>query len=114
MGPGGQRRAGRPRRPGCAAAAAREVFQGAPFARGGDVITKVGDTAIANADDLSSAIARFKPGETADVEIHRGGETQIVKVKLDERPLGDRLSVRSLPRGAARVDRARAGYRQAT
>ena len=36
----------------------------------------------------SSAIARFKPGETADVEIHRGGETQTVKVKLGERPLG--------------------------
>ena len=50
------------------------------------MITKVGDTEITDADDLSSAIARFKPGETADVEIHRGGETQVVKVKLSERP----------------------------
>ena len=66
----------------------REVFQGATFARGGDVITKVGDAVIADADDLSGAIARLKPGETADVEIHRGGETRVVKVKLDERPLG--------------------------
>ena len=66
-----------------------EVFQGAPFARGGDVITKIGDTPIENADDLSDAIARFKPGETADVEIHRGGKTQTVKVKLGERPLGN-------------------------
>jgi S1-C subfamily serine protease len=64
----------------------REVFQGSTFARGGDVITKVGDTEIKDADDLSSAIARFKPGETADVEIHRGGETRVVKVKLSERP----------------------------
>jgi 2-alkenal reductase len=67
----------------------QEVFQGAPFARGGDVITKVGGKPIENADDLSSAIARFKPGESADVEINRGGETQTVKVKLDERPLGN-------------------------
>ena len=65
----------------------REVFQGVPFARGGDVITKVGTEPITNSDDLSSAIARLKPGETADVEIHRGGDTQTVKVKLDERPL---------------------------
>ena len=66
----------------------REIFQGTQFARGGDVITKVGDTPITDADDLSTAIARFKPGETVDVEIHRGGETKVVKVKLDERPAG--------------------------
>ena len=66
----------------------QEVFQGQPFARGGDVITKVGDQPITNSDDLSTAIARFKPGQEADVEIHRGGETRTVKVKLDERPAG--------------------------
>ena len=44
---------------------------------------------FANADDLSSAIARFKPGETADVEIRREGKSQTLKVKLQERPLGD-------------------------
>jgi S1-C subfamily serine protease len=66
-----------------------DVFQGSTFARGGDVITKVGGTPVANADDLSEAIARFKPGEQVDVEIHRGGETRTVKVKLSERPLGE-------------------------
>ena len=75
-------------RAGLRGGSGREVFQGTPFARGGDVITKVGDTKISDADDLSSAIARFKPGETADVEIHRGGETRVVEVKLDERPVG--------------------------
>ena len=53
------------------------------------MITKLGGRPVADADDLSAAIARFKPGETADVEIHRGGETQTLKVKLGERPLGD-------------------------
>jgi S1-C subfamily serine protease len=65
----------------------QEVFQGAPFARGGDVITKVGDVAVTNSGDLASAIARFKPGDTTDVEIHRGGKTETIKVKLDERPV---------------------------
>jgi S1-C subfamily serine protease len=75
-------------RAGLRGGSGQEVFQGAPFSRGGDVITKVGGRAITNADDLSSAIARFKPGETVEVEIHRGGETKVVKVKLGERPLG--------------------------
>ncbi len=66
----------------------QEAFQGAAFARGGDVITKLGGRPISSADDLSSAIARFKPGETAELEIHRGGETRVVTVKLGERPLG--------------------------
>jgi S1-C subfamily serine protease len=53
------------------------------------VITKLGGRPIANADDLSAAIARLEPGEATDVEIHRGDETQTIKVKLGERPLGD-------------------------
>jgi S1-C subfamily serine protease len=64
----------------------QEVFQGQPFVRGGDVITKVGDVAITNSDDLARAIARFKPGDQAEVEIHRGGATQTLKVTLGERP----------------------------
>jgi 2-alkenal reductase len=75
-------------RAGLRGGSGQEVFQGAPFSRGGDVITKVGGRPIAGADDLSSAIARFEPGETAAVEIHRGGETQVLEVELDERPLG--------------------------
>ncbi|WP_053226576.1 S1C family serine protease [Solirubrobacter soli] len=64
----------------------QEVFQGQPFARGGDVITKVGDLAVTNSDDLATAIAKFKPGDKASVEIHRGGETKTVQVELGERP----------------------------
>jgi S1-C subfamily serine protease len=64
----------------------QEVFQGQPFKRGGDVITKVGDTAIANSDDLAKAIARLEPGESADVEVHRGGDTKTLKITFAERP----------------------------
>ena len=65
-----------------------EIFQGSQFSRGGDVITKIGDTPVKTADDLSDEISRHRPGETVDLEVHRGGETQTVKVKLGERPLG--------------------------
>jgi len=75
-------------RAGLRGGSGREVFQGVPFARGGDVITKVGNQPIANSDDLSTAILHYKPGETVDVVIQRGGETKTIKVKLDERPLG--------------------------
>src|SRR3954449_11606159 len=57
-----------------------EVFQGSEFARGGDVITKIGDTPVENADDLYDEISRHKPGETVDLEVQRGGETEPVNV----------------------------------
>ena len=50
-------------------------FQGAPFGRGGDVITKVGDEPITSADDLGARSPRVKPGQTVTVEVHRGGDT---------------------------------------
>ncbi|HET6549740.1 MAG TPA: trypsin-like peptidase domain-containing protein [Solirubrobacter sp.] len=66
----------------------REVFQGSQYARGGDVITAVGERPVRGADDLANAIARFKPGDVAELEITRGGDTRLVRVKLGERPLG--------------------------
>jgi S1-C subfamily serine protease len=64
-------------------------FQGSTFVRGGDVITKLGGRPVTGAEDLAAAIARFKPGETVDVEVSRGGRAEQMKVKLGERPLGD-------------------------
>jgi S1-C subfamily serine protease len=66
----------------------QETFQGATFARGGDVITKVNGRQIADADDLNTQISQLRPGDTADVEISRDGATKTVKVKLGERPAG--------------------------
>jgi S1-C subfamily serine protease len=63
-------------------------FQASRVNPGGDVITKVGDTPIRDADDLSAAIALREPGEKVALEIHRDGDTRNVEVKLEERPLG--------------------------
>jgi S1-C subfamily serine protease len=63
-----------------------QQFQAATFRDGGDVITKVGDQPVKGADDLAEAIARYKPGETADVEVHRGDKLMHVEVTLGARP----------------------------
>jgi S1-C subfamily serine protease len=65
----------------------REVrFQAGAFREGGDVITRVGDKAIADADDLSQAISEYKPGQTARLEVHRGGDVETIDVRLGTRP----------------------------
>jgi S1-C subfamily serine protease len=62
-------------------------FQASTFRPGGDVITKVGGTPVEHADDLSEVISGYDPGQDVKLEIHRGGETKTVTVKLGERPL---------------------------
>jgi S1-C subfamily serine protease len=65
-----------------------EPFQVSSYGRGGDVITKVGDTPITSSDDLGAVVSRLKPGSTVTVEVHRGGDAHEVRVKLGGRPLG--------------------------
>jgi S1-C subfamily serine protease len=62
-------------------------FQIQSYAQGGDIITKVEGKPIEDANDLSSAVAQFQPGQEVTVEVHRGGDTKEIKVKLGERPL---------------------------
>jgi S1-C subfamily serine protease len=62
-------------------------FQIQSYAQGGDIITKVEGKVIEDANDLSAVVAQFQPGQEVTVEVHRGGETKDIKVKLGERPL---------------------------
>jgi S1-C subfamily serine protease len=64
------------------------TFEAQDYRQGGDVITKVQGRPIASADDLSSAIARFKPGETVTIDVVRDGSRRALRVKLGQRPLG--------------------------
>jgi S1-C subfamily serine protease len=64
-------------------------FQAQAFRPGGDVITKVDGKAIEDSAQLADMIADHEPGEEVPLEIHRGGDTRTVDVKLGERPLGD-------------------------
>jgi 2-alkenal reductase len=62
-------------------------FQVQTYSQGGDIITKVEGKPIEDANDLSSAVAQFQPGQDVTVEVHRGGKTQEIEVTLGERPL---------------------------
>ncbi|HVL97647.1 MAG TPA: trypsin-like peptidase domain-containing protein [Solirubrobacteraceae bacterium] len=66
----------------------REVtFQAGRFKAGGDVVVRVGDTPIEDANDLADAIAHLRPGQTVAVEVYRGEDKRTVQVRLGERPL---------------------------
>jgi S1-C subfamily serine protease len=65
------------------------TFQGSTYRPGGDVITKVGNVPVATSDDLAGAVARFRPGQSVPVEIHRGGQVKQITVKFGVRPLGN-------------------------
>ena len=63
------------------------TFQAQSFRPGGDVITKVAGRPVKDSAELADTIADFKPGDTVALEIHRDGDTRVIRVKLGERPL---------------------------
>jgi S1-C subfamily serine protease len=63
-----------------------ERFQARPYAPGGDVIVKVGDTEIHTENDLGLALTRYEPGDEAPVEIVRDGRRETIRIELGERP----------------------------
>jgi S1-C subfamily serine protease len=71
---------------GIEAGKSEKRFQAQTFRTGGDVVVKVGQTAIRDADDLSQSLNAFRPGETVPLEVVREGERRTIRVKLGERP----------------------------
>jgi S1-C subfamily serine protease len=65
------------------------AYQGSTYRPGGDVITKVGNVPVATSDDLAGAVARFRPGQSVPVQVHRNGKVEQITVKFGERPLGN-------------------------
>jgi S1-C subfamily serine protease len=55
---------------------------------GGDIVTKVGDTEVRDADDLRRALDAHEPGETVNLEVRRAGATRTLPVTLQNRPAG--------------------------
>jgi serine protease Do len=50
----------------------------------GDIITKINDDKISDADDLYKAIGKYKPGEKVNVTYKREGKESTVTVELSE------------------------------
>jgi serine protease Do len=65
-----------------------EVEPGGPAARSdlrpGDVILSVDGVVVPDSDDLPRMVARHLPGSLSKLELLRGGQRQLVEVKLDE------------------------------
>ena len=73
---------------GLRAGSGSSSFQGATYRPGGDVITKINGRSVGDPDQLSEIVARYAPGSTVTVTVHRDGSDRDVKVKLTERPSG--------------------------
>ena len=50
----------------------------------GDIVTKIDNTDVTSASDLTSAIGNDKPGDKVTLTIFRSGETKTVEVTLEE------------------------------
>ncbi len=76
--------------PNSAGAQISRVVSGSPADKAGlqagDVITKVGSTAITSADDLTASVDTFKPGDKVTLTIDRNGTTKSIVVTLGTRP----------------------------
>ncbi|GII93735.1 S1C family serine protease [Sinosporangium siamense] len=66
------------------------VQQGSPAEkaglRQGDVVTKINDTNVDEADDVVGAVRGFKPGDQVTISYVRGGQSQTATVSLAEKP----------------------------
>jgi membrane-associated protease RseP (regulator of RpoE activity) len=73
------------------------VRDGSPAAdaglKAGDVVTKIGDTAVTDDDDLIRAVRAQKPGDEVTVTYTRDGNSAQVKVTLGDRSEATRSSV---------------------
>jgi S1-C subfamily serine protease len=62
-------------------------FQDRAFSEGGDIVTRIEDRPIHDADDLSEAVQLYDPGQKVTLEVWRDGEKRTVELELGERPL---------------------------
>lgn len=54
--------------------------------RAGDVIVQVGETQVAEPDDLADCLRHYRPGVVVQVDLHRNGEPMHVDVELGTPP----------------------------
>lgn len=62
------------------------VYAGTTYWLGGDVITKADAQSIETTDQLASVVTSKQPGDSLDLEVHRGQETLNVTVELGRQP----------------------------
>ena len=68
--------------------------KGRPLQKG-DVVTKVDDQLITDADSLVATIRSYRPGDQVTVTFLRGGETKTAELTLDSDSEGHKLLANS-------------------
>ncbi|MBQ3216995.1 MAG: trypsin-like peptidase domain-containing protein [Oscillospiraceae bacterium] len=53
----------------------------------GDIVTAIDDNAIESYEDLSSALKKYRAGDTASVTVYRNGETLALEITFDAKPV---------------------------
>ncbi|MBV8950903.1 MAG: PDZ domain-containing protein, partial [Actinobacteria bacterium] len=75
---------------GTTGAVVQRVEPGSPADGGGvqqgDVILKVGDTTVKQAQDVGNAVRGHRPGDKITLIVNRGGSTRSIGVTLVSRP----------------------------
>ena len=61
-----------------------DLFGAKAGLQAGDIVTKIDNTDVTSASDLTSAIGNYKPGDKVTLTIFRSGETKTVEVTLEE------------------------------
>ena len=65
----------------------KQELNGFEFRHGGDVVVKIGNTAVEDADDLVRVVSEsLLPGQVVDFTVVRGGRRLVLPVRLGERP----------------------------
>ena len=62
------------------------AVNGIEFRAGGDVVVKIENATVQDADDLVRAVGRLLPGQVALFTVFREGRRTIVPVQLGQRP----------------------------
>jgi S1-C subfamily serine protease len=62
------------------------VLAGTTYWLGGDIITKADGQSVESTDQLASVVTAKKPGDSLQLEVHRGEETLNVTVELGRQP----------------------------
>ena len=62
------------------------VVAGESHVLGGDVIVAIGGKKVSSTDELRDVLAERKPGQTVNVQIHRGTKIVTIAVKLGRQP----------------------------
>lgn len=91
-----------------AGALVAKVLPGSPAQKGGlqegDVITRFNDRDIILSSDLPHMVGRVRPGKVARLNVVRGGERKVIRLKIGELPEDGNVKLSASPQPSAQAE----------